>query len=111
MEFPLIEKKWTKNINSMDIVYPNKYYGGVYCLGPLVVYNTVNAMQNWICNRVFLDKGKISSKLIGFTLQYEMDYYNVLKMFKDANIVLDKSKREQIVFAGGPCINNHPYTM
>ena len=95
----------------MDIVYPNKYYGGVYCLGPLVVYNTVNSMQNWICNRVFLDKGKISSKLIGFTLQYEMDYYNVLKMFKDANIVLDKSKREQIVFAGGPCINNNPYTM
>lgn len=111
MEFPLINKKWTKNIHSMDIVYPNKYYGGVYCLGPLVVYNVVNSLENWICNRVFLDKGKISSKLIGFTLQYEMDYHNVLNMLKEANIAPDKSKREQIVFAGGPCINNNPYTM
>lgn len=108
MEFPLINKKWTKNVNSLDIVYPNKYSGGVYCLGPLVIYNIVNNLENWICNRVFLDKGKISSKLIGFTLQYELDYYNVVKMLKSSNIKLEKKGREQIIFAGGPCIStNH----
>src|SRR3989344_1896869 len=111
MEFPLINKKWTKNVNSMDIVYPNKYYGGVYCLGPLVVYNIVNELENWICNRVFLDKGKISSKLIGFTLQYELDYYNLVKMLKSSNIDLKKENREQIIFAGGPCISTNPETL
>ncbi len=111
MEFPLIEKKWNKNNHSMDIVYPNKYYGGVYCLGPLIVYNIVNSMENWNCNRVFLDKGSISSKLIGFTLQYELDYYNVLKMLKNAGIPADKSMRKEIVFAGGPCISTNPYTL
>jgi len=110
MEFPLIEKKWTKDMHSLDIVYPNKYYGGVYCLGPLVVYNLVNSLPNWRCSRVFLDKNKISAKLIGFTLQYELDYHNVLNMLKDANIPLDKNKRDQIVFAGGPCVNTNPHT-
>lgn len=111
MEFPLFEKKWNKGINQLDIVYPNKYYGGVYCLGPLVIYNIVNKLENWICNRVFLDKGKISSKLIGFTLQYELDYYNVVKMLKSSNIKLEKKDREQIIFAGGPCISTNPETL
>lgn len=111
MEFPLINKKWTKNANTLDIVYPNKYYGGVYCLGPLVIYNLVNSLEDWICNRVFLDKGKISSKLIGFTLQYELDYYNLVKMLKSSNINLKKESRKEIVFAGGPCIKTNPETL
>lgn len=107
-EFPLIQKKWTKNINSVDIVFPNKYHGGIYSLGMLILYNIINSDKNWICNRVFLDKNKLSSKLIGFSFQYELDYYNILKMLSGK---LDKNKRKEIVFAGGPVINTNPYIL
>ncbi|MBU2638107.1 MAG: B12-binding domain-containing radical SAM protein [Nanoarchaeota archaeon] len=108
MEHPLIQKQWKKGINSLDIVYPNKKFGGAYNLGILIIYNLVNNIPNWICNRVFLDEGKISSSLIGFTFQYEPDYYNLPKMLSKAGIALEKEKRRQVVFAGGPCVNANP---
>lgn len=107
-EFPLIPKKWHKDINCVDLVFPNKYHGGIYSLGLLVLYNIINARKNWLGNRVFLDSGKISSKMIGFSLQYELDYYNVLEMLKNK---LDKHKRKEIVFAGGPVVNSNPYLL
>ncbi len=110
MEAPLIQKKWHSGTNSVDVVYPNRYYGGVYCLAPLILYNLINSMDGWMCNRTFLDRGKLSSKLIGFTLQYELDYYNVLDMLKAARIPLKKD-REQVLFAGGPTVNANPHTM
>lgn len=109
-EFPLIKKSWNKNINTLDIVYPNLYYGGVYCLAPLIIYNIVNSQKNWICTRHFLDKNNLSSNLIGFTFQYEPDYYNFFKILKQNNIPKTKD-RKQIIFAGGPCINQNPDTL
>ncbi len=109
MEFPKIEKKWKKGINALNIIYPNKYYGGVYNLAVLIVYNLVNSYKNWICNRVFLDRGKINTKLFGFTFQYELDYYNFLKILKENRIEKNKHLRKEIIFAGGPCINSNPF--
>jgi radical SAM superfamily enzyme YgiQ (UPF0313 family) len=94
----------------LDIVYPNLYYGGVYSLAMIIFYNLVNGMQNWVCERVYLDKGKISSNLIGFTIHYELDYKNILEMLKKNNVSLSKD-RKQIVFAGGPCVINNPETL
>jgi len=110
MESPLLKKAWNKNLNTLDIVYPNLYYGGVYCLAPLIIYNIINQQKNWICKRHFLDKNKLTSNLIGFTLQYEPDYYNFFKILKNNNIKKTKD-REQIIFAGGPCINQNPDTL
>ena len=100
MEFPIIQKNWKRGVYKVGIVYPNLYYGGVYCLGPLILYNIINKLDNFICDRVFLDKGDVSKyDLVGFSLQYAPDYYNFLKMRK---------KCKRIVFAGGPCVNmNH----
>ncbi len=81
----------------MDIVYPNKMHGGVYSLGPLIVYNLVNNRKDWNCERIFLDQGKITSDLVGFSLQYELDLFNALKM-----------KPKGIVFAGGPVVELYP---
>lgn len=111
MEFPLIQKQWKKGINQLDIVYPNKKFGGAYNLGVLIIYNLVNNIPGWICNRIFLDDGKISYSLIGFTFQYEPDYYNMAKMLSKAGIALEKADRRQIVFAGGPCVNANPYAL
>ncbi len=111
MEFPLIQKHWKKGINSLDIAYPNKKFGGAYNLGVLIIYNLVNSIPNWICNRVFLDEGNISSSLIGFTFQYELDYYALPKMLSKAGISIGKEGREQILFAGGLCVNANPYAL
>ncbi|MFH0798032.1 MAG: radical SAM protein [Candidatus Woesearchaeota archaeon] len=111
MEFPLIDKKWNKNQLSIDIAYPNLYYGGSYSLAVITFYNIINRMRNWACNRVYLDKGNLSSDLIGFTIHYELDYRNVLEMLKRNGIQMSKEGRKRIVFAGGPCIINNPDTL
>jgi len=98
------------SIKNIDIAYPNLKQGGVYCLAPLIFYNIANNTKNWNCNLVYLDEGNLRSRLIGFTLQYELDYYNVFDMLNKNRIPLSRS-RKQIVFAGGPVINNNPHTM
>jgi len=98
------------SIKNIDIVYPNLKQGGVYCLAPLIFYNIANNIKNWNCNLVYLDEGRLKSSLIGFTVQYELDCYNIIDMLNKNNISLSRS-REQIVFAGGPVINNNPHTM
>ncbi len=107
MESPTIKKSWNKSTKTLDIIYPNLYYGGVYCLAPIIIYNIVNNLPDWICNRQFLDKHKITSNIMGFTLQYELDYYNIPKILTPYKIPL-KKPRKQILFAGGPCINLNP---
>ena len=100
MEFPLISKKWKKSMKRACIVYPNEYYGGVYSLGCLIIYNLINSREGWICERRFLNDATDLDKfdLIGFSLQYELDYYNILK-------ILNKNKIKGYTFAGGPCVN------
>ncbi|MFH0936300.1 MAG: radical SAM protein [Candidatus Woesearchaeota archaeon] len=111
MDSPLINKSWNKNINKLAIVYPNLKYGGSYSLAPLIIYNLVNSYKNWICERFFLDESNLKDQnLIGFTFQYEPDYYNFFKILKQNNISLNK-ERSQIIFAGGPCINQNPSTL
>lgn len=105
MDFPLISKSWKKGMHTFDIVFPNKKFGGAYNLGVLIIYNLVNSLPNWICKRVFLDQGKITSKILGFTFQYELDYHNFFKMLEENSIPKDKNEREQIILAGGPYIN------
>lgn len=102
MEYPIINKKWTKGIKSLAIVYPNLYYGGVYCLAPNIIYNIANSLHDWICERQFLDNHKDLSNfdLVGFTFQYELDYYNILKLIKKYS--------PKITFAGGPVVNSNP---
>lgn len=97
MEEPVFKYKNKKY--SLDIVYPNKYYGGLYNLGILIVYNIVNKRDNWNCKRIFLDEGKISSELTGFSFQYELDLKNILEMKKNC---------KGFTFCGGPVVNMNP---
>lgn len=100
-------KSWNKSLIQVDLVYPNKSYGGYYSLGLLILYNIINNQKNFITKRHFLDQNKLTSDLIGFTFQYEPDYYNFIKILKQNKIPLTKN-RKQIIFAGGPCINQNP---
>lgn len=88
---------YKKTKYNLDIVFPNKMYGGVYSLGPLIIYNLVNQRKDWYCERVFLDYGKITASLVGFSLQYELDLPKALAMKPQLGIT----------FAGGPVVELH----
>ena len=89
--------RYRKSKWNMDLVYPNKSYGGVYSLGLLIIENIVNLRKDWFCKRVFSDSGKISSKLVGFSLQYELDLKKAISM-----------KCDGLNFAGGPLVSMNP---
>lgn len=99
---PEYPKSWKKGMKKACIIYPNESFGGVYALGPLVLYNIINSHPDWICERRFLDDyGDLSSfDLVGFTWQYELDIRNIKEIIAKGNI---KGK----VMAGGPCVNNN----
>jgi len=88
---------YRKTTYSLDIVFPNKMYGGVYSLGPLIIYNMVNQRNDWRCERIFLDHGKITAPLVGFSLQYELDLAKAVRM----------KPRIGLTFAGGPVAELH----
>ena len=111
-EFPVIRKPWKKGQSKVALVFPNLYRGGAYCFGQLIFYNLINNLDGWSCERRFLDYDHLENfDLIGFTFQYELDYFNFLKIMKNNKIPIDKKNRKEVLFAGGPCVTTNPTTL
>lgn len=110
--------------------FPDTYEIGMSHLGMKILYSQFNSYDNIWCERVFapwidmeelmiekniplyaLESGDPLTEFdfIGFTLQYELSYTNVLNMLKLANIPLlskDRTDLMNIVVAGGTCVSN-----
>ena len=110
--------------------FPDTYDVGMSHLGMKILYGLKNARENWWCERVFMPETDFEALMrendiplyalesldpltefdfIGFTLQYELSYNNVLQMLDLAGIpVLAKDRKElaPIIVAGGPCVCN-----
>lgn len=111
--------------------FPDTYDIGMSHLGMKILYSLTNERENYWCERCFapgLDFEEIMRAndiplyalesldpikdfdFIGFTMQYELSYTNVLNMLDLAGIpVFAKDRTEeltQIVVAGGPCVCN-----
>ena len=110
--------------------FPDVYEVGMSHLGMRILYHLLNAREDTFCERVFApwpdmekemrernillygleSKEPISkSDFIGFTLQYEMSYTNILNMLSLAGVSLfskDRKEDEPFVCAGGPCAYN-----
>ncbi len=127
-----------KNKLDVDIrfamCFPDIYDIGMSNLGIKILYDILNKRKDTWCERVFapwkdfemlMRKRKIKlygleSKdyidtfdFIGFSLQYEMSYTNILNMLDLCNIPLyskDRQIRFPFVIAGGPCTCN-PYPL
>lgn len=123
-----------KDKNNVEVrfafAFPDVYEVGMSHLGTKILYNTLNNREDTYCERVFapwpdmeeeMRKGDIplytlESKdslrafdIIGFTLQYEMSYTNILNMLDMAGIPLRASERGEeypLIIAGGPCAYN-----
>ncbi len=123
-----------KDVNEVDVrftmCYPDTYEVGMSHLGTEIIYFMLNEMRNVYCERCFapwVDMEKLLREnnielfsletqtplnkfdFIGFTLQYEMSYTNILNMLDLGGIpVLSKDRGEDtpLIIAGGPCAYN-----
>lgn len=123
-----------KNKDDIDVrfafCFPDTYEIGMSHLGMKILYSLFNERDYIWCERVFapwLDMEELMVEkniplfalesgdpitnfdFIGFTLQYELSYSNVLNLLKLANIPIkskDRTELSQIVVAGGPCACN-----
>ncbi len=112
-----------KNYKQVDIhfglAYPNVYKTAMSSLGYNILYNHINEREDTWCERIiFPDMNSIESNtplrhfdIVSFSLQFEEDYFNVLKMLKDAEIPLkrkDRRNNDPLIIAGGPCATANP---
>ncbi len=111
--------------------FPDIYDVGMSHLGMKILYSLINERENYWCERVFApwpDFEEVMRReqiplyalesfdpvkdfdFIGFTLQYEMSYTNILNMLDLAGVPLYARDRGEslapIVCAGGPCACN-----
>jgi len=110
--------------------FPDVYEVGMSHLGSRILYHVLNQRVDTYCERAFAPwpdmekqmrennialyalESKDSLKefdILGFTLQYEMSYTNILNMLDMSGITIRASERgddEPIVMAGGPCAYN-----
>ncbi len=110
--------------------FPDVYEVGMSHLGLRILYGLLNERDDTYCERVFAPWTDMEAKMrengiplfsletrspvsdfdiVGFTLQYEMSYTNLLNMLDLAGIPLrrtDRGKGMPFVCAGGPCAYN-----
>ena len=118
-----IVKDWGGRL-PVALVYPNTYYLGMSNLGVHAVYSIFNNNIRVVCERVFLDTTDKNAPaaiesgrpltdfaVLAFSISYELDYFNVIKMLKDARIPLLAAERDAtypLIIAGGPCVTANP---
>ncbi len=94
--------------------YPNTYTVGMSGLGYQLIWWLLEHEPDVEVSRTFTDiaeSGWESSELLGFTLSWELDYFNILSMMKSASVPLLASERDincPIVFGGGPSLSANP---
>ena len=126
-----IRKDWGGRV-SFALVYPNTYAVGMSNLGFQTIYRHLNALPDVVCERVFLPDPEdlpeyqrtgagpfsLESKrplsdfdLVGFSITYEGDYINTLRLLKMAGIPFRPEERrpeDPIVLMGGVCAFANP---
>ncbi len=125
VESGVIRKDWRGKIR-VALAYPNQYRVGMSSLGFQTVYQQLNAFENVVCERVFPpeeDAGAATPVLslesrqplaafdiIAFSISFENDYLNVLRILKAAGLPLRSENRvfpHPLVIAGGvACLLN-----
>lgn len=132
-----IGNEWNSIHKSLDEIkvrfafcFPDIYDVGMSHLGMKILYHMLNERKDVYCERVFAPWVDMEDKLrenniplfaietgdpvsyfdfMGFTLQYEMSYSNILNMLNLGNIPLlskDRNIEHPFVCAGGPCAYN-----
>ncbi|MBQ7096443.1 MAG: TIGR03960 family B12-binding radical SAM protein [Clostridia bacterium] len=129
-EFNSVHKENFGELIKFAFCFPDVYEVGMSHLGMKILYHMMNDREDTVCERVFapwvdmeaeMRKDEIpllsmesyvpvkDFDIVGFTLQYEMSYSNVVNMLDLAEIPLRSAERkgnDPFVCAGGPCAYN-----
>ncbi len=129
-EHNMVEKDASSVSIRFAFAFPDVYEVGMSHLGMRILYHLINQREDTYCERVFapwLDmeetlrqhglplfaletKDPVSDfDFLGFTLQYEMSYTNIINMLDLAQIPLHAAQRSEgdpFVMVGGPCAYN-----
>ena len=114
----------------MAFCFPDTYEIGMSFLGEKILYDILNRHENWWCERAFMPWTDMKEQMerldiplycleskdpltdfdiIGFSLEYELCYTNILAMLRLSNIPLRAADRDgswPLIIAGGPCVCN-----
>ncbi|HNT37426.1 MAG TPA: B12-binding domain-containing radical SAM protein, partial [bacterium] len=112
------------------LTFPDLYDIGTSHLGLKILYSILNGLHNVSCERAFAPWVDFEKELrvrgaclcslesqqplssfdvVGFTLQHEMLYSNVINMLDLGGIPLhsrDRAEKDPLILAGGPCAVN-----
>ncbi|NLK00850.1 MAG: B12-binding domain-containing radical SAM protein, partial [Clostridia bacterium] len=118
-EWNSVRKNWESTSVRMVFEYPDIYEIGMSHLGLQILYGLINEREEFLMERVFAPwvdmeaemrgsniplfslesrKPVIEFDVLGFTLQYELSYTNILNMLDLAKIPIRSKDRN----------NNHP---
>ncbi len=123
-----------KDFDAMDLTFafcfPDTYEVAMSHLGMKILYGLINEREKMLCERVcmpWVDMMELMRQeqvplfslesrhpvnkfdVVGFTLQYEMSYTNILAMLKLSGIPVrneERRREDPIIVAGGPCAFN-----
>ena len=105
------------------LVFPNSYYLGMSSLGYQVILDEFNRHPQVSCERVFYGgPGEIPRSfenqrslsefdIIGFSISFEMDYFNVVKALSESGVTIRARERDindPLVITGGICSTFNP---
>jgi radical SAM family uncharacterized protein len=129
-EYNMRTKEWEHIGIKVALAFPDLYEIGMSHLGLRILYELINSQPEMLAERVFAvwpdfqqllkalgqplyslesKRGLRQFDLIGFSLQYEMSYTNVLSMMDLAGISVTAAERgesDPLIVGGGPCAFN-----
>lgn len=111
------------------LAYPNSYAVGMSSLALQILYRAFNARPDVVCERVFWDPQAAAAgqpllslesgtpmadfDVWAFTVSFEMDYFNVAAMLRQAEVPALAAERADtegypLLLAGGPALSMNP---
>lgn len=109
---------------NVALVYPNTYHMGMSNLGFHSIYYQINSRDDALCHRAFMPKSTGNTNdiytlegdkplneydIVGFSISFELDYINIIKILESAHIsVFSQNRNRPLIMAGGPAATFNP---
>ena len=129
-EVNAVRKDWDAVAVRFCLAFPDTYAIGMSHLGSAILYHVLNARADMLCERTYAPWVDVAQRMravdiplfswesrrpvrtfdvVGFSLQFEMLYTNVLEMLDLAGIPVFAAERKEadpLILGGGPGVNN-----
>jgi radical SAM family uncharacterized protein len=129
-EVGAVRKPWDGAAVRFCLAFPDTYAIGMSHLGSAILYHVLNGLPDVLCERTYAPWPDVAARMrrariplfswesrravrefdiVGFSLQYEMLYTNVLEMLDLGGIPVlasERSENDPLILGGGPGVNN-----